>query len=272
MTIRFATMFEHHHPILLSVLLLPFASQPLQGALVAHYRFDEAASATIAVDSVNSANNATIGSGVTTGQTGISGNAYLFDNSDDGNVIKNDPTFASAIASGTFSVSVWVNIPEDSNTNNTAVFLGDRTENENYYQIKNQGDAVRFVNRSGNPFTNTTGTADVTDDTWHHIVVTNSYTGGSFTTNIYVDGALDTNLTYADGLPTVNRFAAGLLARNGPGDDLDGLIDEIQLYDEELTAAQANFLFLNPGSPIPEPSTSLAGLVALLLCGVHRKR
>lgn len=83
-------------------------------ALIAHYKFDEAANATVAADSAGG-NPGAIQSGVTTGSTGISGNAYSFDGSDDAFVDMGDASFIfSIVESGgsslnNFSFSGWVN-------------------------------------------------------------------------------------------------------------------------------------------------------------------
>jgi hypothetical protein len=45
---------------------------------IGHWKFDEASGATTAVDSVTPGKNGVVGSGVTTGLTGIAGNAYQF--------------------------------------------------------------------------------------------------------------------------------------------------------------------------------------------------
>jgi hypothetical protein len=44
----------------------------------------------------------------------------------------------------------------------------------------------------------------------------------------------------------------------------NGYLDDFQLYDEVLTSEQISFLYNNPGSVIPEPSTALLGGLGLL--------
>lgn len=53
----------------------------------------------------------------------------------------------------------------------------------------------------------------------------------------------------------------------------NGFIDDFQLYDEVLTQSQISFLFNNPGSVIPEPSSmTLVGLCGLAFLRRRRGR
>jgi len=79
------------------------------------------------------------------------------------------------------------------------------------------------------------------DGAWHHVVVT--YDGSSLSSgiHIYVDGSEETLWIITDaliGTITIGvNFQVG--ARNGANDNFNGKIDEVVLYDFELSAAQA---------------------------------
>ena len=51
-----------------------------------------------------------------------------------------------------------------------------------------------------------------------------------------------------------------------------GLLDDVQVYNEALSAAEVASLYNSPGSVIPEPSTALLGLVSCGLLLVRRRR
>jgi len=92
---------------------------------------------------------------------------------------------------------------------------------------------------------------------------------------VYINGVLDVAGTVTtDALTTsVLRLGGAIRLDDSP---YDGLLDDVQIYDEVLTADQIASLHANPGSTaeVPEPSTLVmlaAGLFGLL-CYAWRKR
>ena len=252
-------------------------------ALIAHYKFDET-SGTTAHDELGGT-NATISGGVTINQTGVSGGAYAFDgvNSTVGaDAVSGNLAIGDAIlASGAFSFSAWFKtsavLPD--NNRDDLVTIGSATVDRYYIDmnVRNPagGTADSFVNvytRNGTTtFPQLDGTSAVNDGTWNHAVCTLDSDG---TSTIYVNGSLETTGNPSFVLPAImDRLRIGSLARPTPASLFTGLIDDVQIYDQALTASEVSFLFNNPGQSVPEPSTSaMLGLLGGLALRRRRKR
>ena len=255
---------------------------PARAALVAHYKFDESAGASIAANELAGSTGA-VGSAVTTGVAGISGNAYSFGGA---SATQNDivdmanASFFSAITtSGQLTISTWVNTTDTTGNRNTAVFAGDNTSNSVYAdlgvaagQAGFEGSASARVRPVGASSAQQTGifsspaASPVNDGNWHNLVMTVNLSTSNL--SLYVDGVLTSSQTMTNPLfPIFNNFEIGRLGRSSPVDPYQGLIDDVQVYDQALTANEVEFLFNNPGVAVPEPSAlALAGLgmIALL--------
>lgn len=103
-----------HASLILGLAAFSFLTVPQANAadLLAHYKFDETAG-TNAVDETGN-NNATIVGGVTLAQTGIAGNAFLFDGTSGKveriNAVGIDQAAYTAIrTSGALTFSYWLN-------------------------------------------------------------------------------------------------------------------------------------------------------------------
>ncbi len=84
---------------------------------------------------------------------------------------------------------------------------------------------------------------------WHHVAVT--FPSGETTSDkfkVYVDGVLQTSSTLNGSPRAVNTGASvAYIGRNSDGsDEFKGLIDDVRLYNVELTAEQVLHLYQNP--------------------------
>ena len=103
-------------------------------------------------------------------------------------------------------------------------------------------------------------------DTWYHVAWTQS--GG--TMEMYRDGVLLSKVQNPTDRPVPSQLALTQLEIGNlmGGDNYNGNMDDVQLYNEQLSAEQIAVLHANPGSPIPEPGTLLlaaSGLISLLI-------
>ncbi len=88
---------------------------------------------------------------------------------------------------------------------------------------------------------------NIADGAWHHVAVVFEASGRS----VYLDGVLagsnSTPVAFSAAEP-VTKFAIGSFIRNGsPLDDLNGDVDDFQVYEGPLTATEAKQLYQNPG-------------------------
>lgn len=136
----------------------------------------------------------------------------------------------------------------------------------------NSGNTVLYLNAGGTSSGTSaggvrwgqgweTGTATVNDGNWHHVVLT--YNGT--TKAAYVDGALDALKTDQwGGTGTGSQFWIGGGADTGDGTaNLNGLVDEVYVFDRDLSAAEVLSLYnVNslPATPVlPGPVKVAAG-------------
>ncbi|MGE9268711.1 MAG: LamG domain-containing protein [Verrucomicrobiales bacterium] len=248
-------------------------------ALVSHYKFDEASGASTAVNEVvgGAGYDASVVGFVATGLSGVAGNAYQFDGNGANHVILDNPAFASAIStSQELTFSAWIKTSNGSGSTGI-VGLGNKTTNDQYYQLSTEGPEPRIVNRSAT-FHAYESLQSINDDSWHHLVGTIRYDGTDTHLELYIDGVFDggTILTLDPPPNALNVMNIGVLARTNGGspqfaDSYTGLIDDVQIYDEVLSASQISYLYNNAGQAIPEPSVAVLSLGVLGLLARRRR-
>ena len=105
---------------------------------------------------------------------------------------------------------------------------------------------------------------------WHHIAVTYPAGGDSESFSIYVDGVLQAPGTLSGSVQTIDTGSIAAYIGQSVGlHHYEGEIDDLHLYDFELSAAQVQNLFAHPaGSPLAASGTlseaDLNGAVATL--------
>jgi len=105
---------------------------------------------------------------------------------------------------------------------------------------------------------------------WRHVAYTFDVTGGQ--AHIYLDGVdKATDTAIQSDFAWDGPWRLGLFMDDS--NDFDGRLDDVQIYDEVLSAGDVAFLASNPGAVIPEPVT-LAGLMMAggSLVGYVRRR
>ena len=153
----------------------------------------------------------------------------------------------------TFTVSMWVQLDEnDFQTSSLfskglaqgdpfgAVFaLGGDTDPIQWFEA---GNAVLVANAKFVP-----GMAQ-------HVVVSRLDTDDGARVRVYLDGAslseMEGLASYDDFTPSPLQFGATLGAFG-----FTGLMDDVQIYDKELSAGEVQFLFNNPGETLPSETS-----------------
>ncbi len=103
------------------------------------------------------------------------------------------------------------------------------------------------------------------DNQWHHIVVTNTRSGGYNYLRIYVDGTLrntssSSNYGMRTTLPTINLQMAKQTFSGFQG--LWGEIDQTRIYDRALSSTEISYLYNNSGIIDPSTNTILVAKAA----------
>ena len=238
--------------LLLSALTAP---QITHAAIIAQYHFDEAGGTT-AFDSAGSFNGTLTATGASFVPGGIAGNAISLDKALGGLV--NMGTSFPGFLTGDFSIVLWVNT---TTTLIDTVPLGKHaagSENGYFIAINTTGgggtaNKATFV-ESEFVSLGTTSTTTVNNGAWHQIVGVYQAGGNE---SIYVDGspAESTNAASAMVGNSAPFLIGGVNQSGTPNARYTGLVDEVQVYNQALTAAQIDFLFQNPTQVIPEPGT-----------------
>ena len=247
--------------ILVCGVLAPVFDQAHAGP-AAHWTFDEG-SGTIAHDSVGSFHGTLSSAGSSFVAGGISGNALSLNRALNGYV---DMGNIFGFTSQAFSLSAWVKTAPGYSISDSAILSRHTGFSKNgYWLMVNQagggGQTSKAIFGQGAATAAVTSTTSVTDGNWHHIVAT--YLPGS-TIGIYVDGSPLEGTALADAslISNTARFLIGGVTLGAPEGRLTGLIDDVQVYNQVLSASDVDFLFQNPGQVVPEP-----GSVALVLLG-----
>ncbi len=229
--------------------------------LVAHYKFDEAAAATTAVNELGNSPGV-IGTAVNTGVTGMSGNAYQFNDlaTQEGIVDMGLAEFLTDIlATKALTFTAWIKSTDVSSGRNVVISAANSAVANSYVDMGIVGEGLSLgslhgrlrPNGNGN-ITESFSSAEpnatfVTDDEWHHIALTIDVEASAL--RIFVDGlqvGADRALVLAT-LPVFNNFEVGRLGRAVPTDAFEGLVDDIQVYNEALSPARIASLYAMPG-------------------------
>lgn len=239
-------------------MLLSCSTFAAQGALVAEFTFEEG-SGTTAVDSSGNSLDGTISGGVTW-VAGYQGTALNLGGVD-GTVRLADATFATNPT--VTSLSAWV-LGGPANPGRTTFFWGaenlDGTGRQMQVHLPWENGTSYWRAPSGQIAFDTVG-AGVASGSWNHWAFTKDSTDGDI--KIYLNGA---EVASGTGAGTTSVAAAWLGSQGGTERFYDGAIDEVRVYDHELSLGEVQVL-----AGVPEPSSALLAFVGLAL-GLRRRR
>jgi len=203
--------------------------------LLGYWKFDEGAGTT-AADSSGNGNTGTLVNNPTW-TVGKVGNALAFTSA--GNNYVNTANITQMNAAPQLTMAMWFRrAAANSNINVSKYASG-----TNQITIGTYSDQVYLF-----PVSNANNYAQFTsnDTVWHHVVMVfdGTVTGNTNRLKAYVDGAAKT-LSYTGTIPaaTANNTASFLI-----GTDTDGTIDEVQVFNRALSAAEAQALYSPPST------------------------
>ncbi len=224
-------------------------SQPGPAGAVAHYAFDTVDAGTTPNDGSAGAvlNGTLVGDAELTARgDGIIGEAIQF--SGDGYV---EVPFDAALGLNEFTVSAWVNLTAPPTAEG---ILGTRINGDTTFDVKVQGNYIHGDIGDGTNWINTTvdirpqdtgstgqgGTLGAGD--WHMVTYVANEADKQF--QLYLDGDLKRTVDYA-GTPLLMKAGQSLWIGDDYGgrEPMNGLIDEVYVYDVALDAAQVGELW-----------------------------
>lgn len=189
-------------------------------------------SGTTATDRSGSGNNGTLTNGPTV-TPGKVGQALSFDGTND---YIDAGSGASVNITGAISISVWAKTSDTKQQ----YFVSNRNGSSGYgFGMQGSGNSYRLrFSYYGSTDRDSSINAYVSDNNWHHYVVTNDLTNIQF----YVDGALFSTHAGFSGNSSSSTLKIGDLPSVG-GTDFAGSLDEPRIYNRALTAGEISSLY-----------------------------
>lgn len=216
-------------------LVLAITIVPSEAGLIHHWSLDEDTSATsTAVDSVGGLDGTIQGPESAEGKVG---NAFSFDGSNNQVEIQG---FAPPLQG---TIVLWIN---PALARSKERFLGAGGDYELW--LRGNGELKNELFDGGSA-TLGTGPGAVQADEWCQAAYT--YDSATAAVEIYLDGELKVAGTAEKpSVPTATTLLLGHRAGASAGEHYGGLLDDVQIYDEVLTADQVMRLYDDPGSII----------------------
>jgi hypothetical protein len=229
--------FKYLFVFMFLFITMSFVSAALNNGLKGYWNFDEA-EGSILTDSLGFYNG-TI-NGATVNQPGKINKSYYFDG------VNDFITHGSDDLESLYSISLWVKI--DTNAASYTILSGQGTSNPNAWQpgitFYNVDNSIRYASNY-NDSSISTGVSSILDATWYHIVIT----ANNKTAKIYLNGNLTEEQT---SLNTKEWTQLRYIARKDTGDYFKGYIDEMGIWNKELTTDEISELY-NSGNGVSYP-------------------
>ena len=223
---------------------------------VGYWSFDENTGTTTVNDKSGNGNNGTMGGSMTTADwvPGKYGSGLELDGNNDTIDLGDNLTLLQDLSAAT--VSVWVKVNSFGSGADLVSFEGTNANNDSRFLVGlRNSDEVSAGGRA--PDTQllqnklTTG-SPISTETWHHILATIDYTNDDV--EIFVDGNLQaTSGTIAFTNSNTDNTATPDNALgsedDGSGFHLNGVLDEVKVWNYKLTQAQVAYEY-NRGAPV----------------------
>jgi hypothetical protein len=246
---------------ILSTITLTLACTSLmsQAALIAKWSFDETSGTTV-TDSEGTYPGTLSPTGASFVAGGVSGGAINITKALNGYVTMGN---VLDLTSGDFSLVAWVKTPPGDTTPDSLLLGKHAAFYRNGYFIhlnQSTGLAMQSTNRAffyqgGTGFDQIqasetpVSTSVINDGEWHQVVAV--YRANN-TKAIYIDGApAESTKPSQSFIGNSVAFLIGGVNEHGvPKSRLNGMVDEVQIYNHALTDADIDYLFQNPASVV----------------------
>ncbi|TWT54158.1 hypothetical protein Pla22_17930 [Rubripirellula amarantea] len=226
-------------------------SPTCQAALVAHWTGDGTAN-----DASGNGHHGTLHDD-TTFATGVIGDAFLFDGNNDYVSIPN----ALTLEPSTITIAAFVKMGDTGQSQRLVVDSSHGFGDFAGWALQTDpGGTIAFVYGNGSSFFGVGSTTVIDDDQFHHVA---GVLDGN-TLSIYIDGSFEDSSTLT-GTPMASGRELRIGASYGGNSsgsvrEVNGLIDDVRLYDQALNSNQIMSLAVG----VPEPSTTVALCLGVL--------
>lgn len=225
--------------------------------LVGHWTFDGGKVVNgVALDSSGNGYHANL-IGIATStfySVGKIGQGFLFDGSDD--AVKPTSNFPTLTA---FSVSAWVKVNDLSV--NRGIFTSRNASNNSFrYRVTTTGSVQFIMGDATTLSTLSTATGLISVGNFYHIVITGD---SAVQMNIYINGVISTASTTIQVLGVPSSFGYIGTSWNTVSDQMNGVIDDVRLYNRVLSAGEIKALYNQGASKFNKTPTTIltSGLV-----------
>lgn len=242
---------------LIAILILPCASA--NAGLIAYWTGNGNA-----LDASGNGHHGTLMNGAGYG-TGVVGQAFQFDGVNDYVEVPG----ATSLEPNTISVAMWVNATSTGNIQLLADTSHGPGTNNNGWALQIQANnRASFAYGNGSTFPEVGSSSIVADGTFHHVVGT--LDGSDL--RMYVDGVFESSVAYT-GTPGDSTANGGNIRLGNHylfSRPVNGLIDEVRIYDHALSLSEVQAL---AGAAVPEPnSVAVLCLTGIGLLWTRRRR
>jgi hypothetical protein len=217
---------------------------------IAHWKFNESAGPTVSDEARNFPGTLAGGASFA---SGIEGNALSLSRATGDLVVVGD--VLPLTGPSEFTIAMWVKLPTSTSPEHLLFgrhvagvvagwFLAANSSGSAY-----GGPGQAWFYSSHSPGLEPESTTLVNDDTWRHIAIVRD----PLQARIYVDGAPaeDTRAAVAIGPTAAPLLIGGIVVAGAPTGYVDGLIDDLQVYNLVLSDADIDALFASPGTSLP---------------------
>ncbi|WP_179759136.1 DUF4347 domain-containing protein, partial [Hoeflea halophila] len=143
----------------------------------------------------------------------------------------------------------WVNLTSADTWGSDIVSLGDSVALRLDYPANAGNEGVHGFFYDGSNWRGTSSSQFIAGTGWHHIAYTYSDTGNS--QKLYIDGIEVASSAYTDSI-SYTRGVNTIIGANGDGGNdanLNGLVDDVRIYNRALSAAEISNLANGPVNP-----------------------
>lgn len=172
-------------------------------------------------------------------------------------------SFGDGSSDSPFSISAW--IKPDVTSRFRLIFKYGSTLKEYFMQIAGGGKLqVSLKDTNNNASIGRNGNTTIPTASWSHVVMTYNGSGAATRINVYFNGSLDNSTTTGSGSYTAmsNTSEPLEIGRFTSGSYADGHIDEVAIFNTELSATDVANIYNGGGTGLPGDLTGTSGLVS----------